>query len=213
MWLGTRLWSLKNDGGRITSGVLLILLVASTVWVALTVTAPLLVPSDTLLDLTGTVGMRENVAQFESLSIVPRTIYIIGDLECHQIADRSYFLNGNQMPFCSRDLGLFLGIALGFGIATFFFLQLNPMWLLVGLVPIGLDGGLQLVTGYESTNPLRLVTGIIGGAALALLLASFVLAFREDAKKTTSSEQERLQENSDTPLDGCVESRSDEADQ
>lgn len=204
---------MRSDGGRITSGVLLILLVASTIWVALTVTAPLLVPSDTLLDLTGTVGMRENIAQFESLSIVPRTIYIIGDLECHQIAERSYFLNGNQMPFCSRDLGLFLGLAFGFGVATFFFLQLNPMWLLVGLVPIGLDGGLQLVADYESTNPLRLVTGITGGAALALLLASFVLAFREDAKRTTSSEQERLQENSDTSLDGGVEGRSDEADQ
>ena len=204
---------MRNDGGRITSGVLLILLVASTVWVALSVTAPLLVPSDTLLDLTGTVGMRENDAQFESLSIVPRTIYIIGDLECHQIADRSYFLNGNQMPFCSRDLGLFLGLAFGFGIATFFILQLNPMWLLVGLVPIGLDGGLQLVTEYESTNSLRLVTGIVGGAALALVLASFVLAFREDAKQSTSSEQDGPQGNMDTSLAGGVEERSDEADQ
>ncbi|HUU07111.1 MAG TPA: DUF2085 domain-containing protein [Thermoplasmata archaeon] len=204
---------MRSDGGRITSGVLLILLVASTIWVALTVTAPLLAPSDTLLDLTGTVGMRENIAQFESLSIVPRTIYIIGDIECHQIAERSYFLNGNQMPFCSRDIGLFLGIALGFGIATFFFLQLNPMWLLVGLVPIGLDGGLQLVTAYESTNALRLVTGMVGGAVLALLIASFVLAFREDAKRTTSSEQEMFQENMDKSLDGGVEDRSDEADQ
>jgi len=201
---------LKNDGGRITSGVLLILFVASTIWVTLSVTAPLLVPADTLLDLTGTVGMRENDAQFESLSIVPRTIYIIGDLECHQIAERSYFLNGNQMPFCSRDLGLFLGIALGFGIATVFFLQLNPMWLLIGLVPIGLDGGLQLVTEYESTNTLRLVTGVVGGAALALLLASFVFAFREDAKRTTSSEQERLQRTMNASPDADVEDRFDE---
>ncbi len=200
---------MRSDGGWITSGVLLILFVASTIWVALTVTAPLLVPSDTLLDLTGTVGMRENSAQFESLSIIPRTIYTIGDLECHQIADRSYFLNGNQMPFCSRDLGLFLGIALGFGIATFFFLQLNPMWLLIGLVPIGLDGGLQLVTEYESTNPLRLVTGVIGGAALALLLASFVFAFREDARRTASSKRDDLQEDMNTSPDADVEGRFD----
>lgn len=213
MWLGTRLWSLRSDGGRITSGVLLVLLVASTAWVALSVTAPLLVPSDTLTDLTGTVGMRENDAQFESLSIVPRIIYIMGDLECHQIAERSYFLNGNQMPFCSRDLGLFLGIAIGFGIATFLVLQLNPVWLLIGLVPIGLDGGLQLVTDYESTNSLRLVTGVVGGTALALLLASFVLAFREDAKRTVSSEQEMLQEDLGTSPDGGVDGRFDEADQ
>lgn len=201
---------MRSDGGLITSGVLLILFVASTIWVALTVTAPLMVPSDTLLDLTGTVGMRENIAQFEPLSIVPRTIYIIGDLECHQIADRSYFLNGNQMPFCSRDLGLFLGLAFGFGIATFFFIQLNPMWLLVGLIPMGLDGGLQLVTEYESTNPLRLITGIVAGTALALLLASFALAFREDAKGTPPSEQGTLQEDMNKPPNPDGENRFDE---
>jgi len=182
---------LRSDGGLITSGVLLIIFVASTVWVALTVTAPLMVPSDTLLDLTGTVGMRENTAQFESMSIVPRTVYIIGDLECHQIAERSYFLNGNQMPFCSRDLGLFIGLMVGFGVATFISIQINPMLLILGLLPIGLDGGIQLVTEYESTNALRLATGIIAGAALALLLAVFILAFKEEsASKASSNERE-----------------------
>jgi uncharacterized membrane protein len=197
---------LRNDGGRITSGVLLILLVASTIWVALTVTAPLLVPSDTLLDLTGTVGMRENIAQFESLSIVPRTIYIIGDLECHQIADRSYFLNGNQMPFCSRDLGLFIGLMVGFGIATFISIQINPLLLILGLLPLGLDGGIQLVTEYESTNALRVATGIIAGAALALLLAVFILAFKEEsATKASSSELEE----SPIPIRGSVDEQTD----
>ena len=195
-----------NDGGRITSGVLLILLVASTVWVALTVTAPLLVPSDTLLDLTGTVGMRENVAQFESLSIVPRTIYIIGDLECHQIAERSYFLNGNQMPFCSRDLGLFIGLMVGFGIATFISIQINPLLLILGLLPLGLDGGIQLVTEYESTNALRVATGALAGAALALLLAVFILAFKEEsATKASSSELEE----SPIPIRGSVDEQTD----
>ena len=197
---------MRNDGGRITSGVLLILLVASTIWVALTVTAPLLVPSDTLLDLTGTVGMRENIAQFESLSIVPRTIYIIGDLECHQIADRSYFLNGNQMPFCSRDLGLFIGLMVGFGIATFISIQINPLLLILGLLPLGLDGGIQLVTEYESTNALRVATGALAGAALALLLAVFILAFKEEsATKASSSELEK----SPIPIRGSVDEQTD----
>lgn len=197
---------MRNDGGRITSGVLLILLVASTIWVALTVTAPLLVPSDTLLDLTGTVGMRENVAQFESLSIVPRTIYIIGDLECHQIAERSYFLNGNQMPFCSRDLGLFIGLMVGFGIATFISIQINPLLLILGLLPLGLDGGIQLVTEYESTNALRVATGALAGAALALLLAVFILAFKEEsATKASSSELEE----SPIPIRGSVDEQTD----
>jgi uncharacterized membrane protein len=174
---------LRSKPGRITSGVLLILFGASALWVVLTVAAPFMVPADTLVDLTGRVGMRENDAQFESLGLLPRTIYIIGDIECHQIADRSYFLNGNQMPFCARDLGLFVGLMVGFGIASFVSLQINPVLLILGLIPMGVDGGVQLVTEYESTNPLRMVTGIIAGAALALLLSVFVLALRDEMPK------------------------------
>ncbi|HIH02187.1 TPA: DUF2085 domain-containing protein [Thermoplasmata archaeon] len=101
-------------------------------------------------------------------------------MECHQLAERSYFLNGNQMPFCARDLGLFVGLMIGFGIATFLSVQINPVLLLFGLAPMGIDGGVQLVTEYESTNPLRLATGIVAGAALALLLAVFIIALKED---------------------------------
>ena len=172
--------SLRRSDGLITSGILLSLAIASAVWVALNVAAPFMAPPDTLLDLSGTIGMRENDDQFESLSVLPRVIYTIGDLECHQIPERSYFLNGNQMPFCARDLGLFAGLMVGFGVATVLIVQINPVLLLFGLVPMGLDGGVQLVTEYESANPLRLATGIVAGASLALLLAVFILALRED---------------------------------
>ena len=158
----------------------MILFAASLLWVALTIAAPFMVPAGTLVDLTGTVGMRENDDQFEGLGLVPRTMYVIGDLECHQIAERSYFLNGNQLPFCARDLGLFLGLAAGFGVAAFVSIQVNPVLLFLGLTPLGFDGGIQLVTEYESFNTLRITTGIIAGFALALLLALFILALREE---------------------------------
>jgi uncharacterized membrane protein len=185
--LATRLWSLKDSAGLVTSGVLLVLFAASALWVTLSITAPLMVPSDTLLDLTGTVGMRENDAQFESLSVVPRTMYIIGDLECHQIAERSFFLNGNQMPFCSRDLGLFIGLMVGFGIATFISIQVNPVLLILGMLPLGLDGGIQMVTEYESTNALRMATGVLAGVSLALLLALFIVALKDDPSERSAS--------------------------
>lgn len=178
--MATRLWSLRGRTFRITSGVLLVLFGASMLWLLLALASPFMVPSNTLLDLSGTVGMRENDAQFDSLSLVPRTIYVIGDIECHQLAERSYFLNGNQMPFCARDLGLFAGLAAGFGIATLMVVKLNPLLFMLGLVPLGLDGGIQFVTDYESTNPLRLATGLVAGASLALLLAMFVLELRSE---------------------------------
>jgi uncharacterized membrane protein len=162
--------------------------IISSVWLALVVSAPLLVPSDTLTDLSGTVGTHDNDALFEDLDPIPKTIYRIGDAECHQLANRSYFINGNQMPFCSRDVGLFIGLALGSGIVTFIFFRINPLLALVGLAPIGIDGGVQMVTDYESNNPLRLVTGIIAGIALSMLLAHFFFALqREDEQPEDNS--------------------------
>jgi hypothetical protein len=47
-----------------------------------------------------------------------------------------------------------------------------------GLVPIGLDGGIQLVTSYESNNVLRLFTGSLAGIVtmLAVGLITFELS-------------------------------------
>lgn len=165
---------------KITSRVVLALLMLSSVWLALVVLSPLLVPSNTLKDLSGVVGGHENERQFKNIDPLPHAIYWLGDAECHQLANRSYFLNGNQMPFCARDVGLFLGLVLGFGFATFVRWKIHPVLVLVGLVPIAIDGGLQFVSSYESTNPLRLATGTLAGLVLALLFAHFLFVIGED---------------------------------
>lgn len=165
---------------KITSRVVLALLMLSSVWLALVVLSPLLVPSNTLKDLSGVVGGHENECQFKNIDPLPHAIYWLGDAECHQLANRSYFLNGNQMPFCARDVGLFLGLVLGFGFATFVRWKIHPVLVLVGLVPIAIDGGLQFVSSYESTNPLRLATGTLAGLVLALLFAHFLFVIGED---------------------------------
>ena len=170
---------------RITLLPLFALFLASLIWLVLVLAAPLMVPEGTLTDLSGSVGYKDNTDQFRDLDILPRAIYAIGDVECHQLANRSYFINGNQMPFCARDLGLFVGLAAGFGIVSFYALRPNPLLLLLGLVPMGMDGGLQLVTDYESTNPLRLATGIIAGVALSLLLALYIFVLADDLKEAS----------------------------
>jgi uncharacterized membrane protein len=171
--------------------VLLVVFVAAAVWFLLVLTSPLMVPTDTLTDLSGTTGLRDNDDQFAGLNPVARAVYVLGDIECHQLAERSYFINGNQMPFCSRDVGIFAGVAAGFGLATFFAVNINPVLLMLGLVPMGVDGGVQLVTAYESTNPLRLGTGLLAGASLALIIAAFVFAFRADRPNTEEGPDDR----------------------
>ena len=167
----------------ITSVVLLVAFVISSLWLALVVASPFMVSRNTLEDLSGSVGVKDNGAVFKDLDTLPKAIYSIGDVECHQISDRSYYLNGNQMPFCARDLGLFIGLAAGFGVALFYRVRMNPLYFLLGLIPMGIDGGLQAFTSYESNNPLRLATGIIAGAALAVLISIFVQAFQMEREK------------------------------
>ena len=168
---------------RITSRAVLALLILSAVWLALVLLSPLLVPSNTLRDLSGVVGGHENEHQFKNLGPLPHAVYWLGDAECHQLASRSLFLNGNQMPFCARDVGLFLGLVIGFFAATFVSWKIPPLLVLLGLVPIAIDGGLQLVTSHESTNPLRLATGLVAGLVLALLFAHFLFVIGEDKAK------------------------------
>ena len=52
------------------------------------------------------------------------------------------------------------------------------------LVPLGLDGVTQLLGLRESTNPLRIATGVIAGMAFGLWILSAVER-REDALFTT----------------------------
>jgi hypothetical protein len=119
----------------ITSPVLFTVFLAAAVWFALVVTAPLMVPHGTFTDLSGTTATHDNEDLFDQVHPLPHAVYWIGDGECHTLANRSYFLNGNQMPFCARDVGLFAGVAIGFGIAAFVRFKINPLLALVGIAP------------------------------------------------------------------------------
>ena len=127
--------------------------------------------------------------------------YGFGDLNCHQKHERSWEINGNQMPVCARDIGIFLGFSIGcliFGLRGFnrwtvrdTFLSVFPddsmrrvyekdirlplmlFIMSLGLVPMGVDGFTQLLLdSYESTNPLRLITGAGAGLVGGLWFSS-----------------------------------------
>ncbi len=101
---------------------------------------------------------------------------------CHQLPGRSFYAFGAQMPVCARDVGIYGGMLLGALAFPFVFgmrsTKLLPLWIFIGtMIPIGIDGGVQLVSGYfplpligvyESTNPLRLATGLLMGIVMSL---------------------------------------------
>ena len=127
-------------------------------------------------------------------------IYGFGDLNCHNKADRSWEINGNQMPVCVRDLGIFLGLAIGGflfsrrGLNRWTlrdsFLSILPdktlestyknnyrTFAVVGIaivmvLPMAIDGFTQMLTSYESNATMRLLTGTPFGMFIGAFLSS-----------------------------------------
>ena len=139
--------------------------------------APLSLPSNSVKDLSGLTGIFDNEEQIKEMVFPWNVLYSIGDRLCHQKSERSFLINGNQMPFCSRCTAIWIGIAIGLGFMIFYKIPLNEKFLIliiIGIVPIGIDGGGQLLGFWESTNVMRVITGtllgIVCGLAIGLII-------------------------------------------
>ena len=89
----------------------LILIIVGVIWIVLIVIAPLtLEPGTVILGEEGKANYVDYPDLWIHLPLFQRIIYGLGDLICHQKTSRSFIINGNQMPVCARDVGLYLGI-------------------------------------------------------------------------------------------------------
>lgn len=125
------------------------------------------------------------------------------------IVKNSAELTGYKLPVCARDIGIYVGLLLG---AILYSLvrdlddktPFHPIFLLLAIVPLGLDGTIQLLseTGalpflYESTNLIRLATGLLaGGVASFFIIPMLVGMFSqcESNPKTNESKSVAIKE-------------------
>jgi len=96
---------------------------------------------------------------------------------CHGMARRSLELFGTPMPLCARCVGIYAGMLAG--ILVFWAIPLFREKVMRGVAfaavtPLAIDGLTQLTGLRESTNPLRLATGVIAGLAFGLWILSAV---------------------------------------
>ncbi len=154
----------KISVGRILVSSLLMLLPL------LLILAPYLEPPGTVyLGNDGAANVIDHRDIIDNMSNpVARAVYFFGDWECHQHASRSFFLHGNQMPVCARCTSIFLFMGLTAVALVFFRVRISMIWIMLLIIPMVLDGGIQLVTPYESTNLMRFITGALAGAASVL---------------------------------------------
>jgi uncharacterized membrane protein len=147
------------------------------VWILLQFLAPFALPYASVNDLSGLTAISDNEKLIENMPLPWNIVYSCGDRLCHQKAERSFFLNENQMPFCSRCTAIWLGLAIGLGFMVFYKLKLNEKFIyliIIGLVPIGIDGVGQLFGFWESTNVIRLVTGSLAGIVCGIAIGIII---------------------------------------
>ncbi|MFP3871562.1 MAG: DUF2085 domain-containing protein [Candidatus Aenigmatarchaeota archaeon] len=185
--------------GNINKTILVLFIVVLFYTISLFI-APLTLEPGTVEGLDGAANQVDYEEKWEELPLYHRLVYHFSDFNCHQRHYRSYYLNGNQMPVCARDVGIFIGFSAGFLLMTFVrggkefkdqilgLINIDPkisemkkraILLALGAVfvlPIALDGGIQLVTDYESFNELRTVTGLIFGFGFSIFVSALLLS-------------------------------------
>ncbi len=162
--------------------------------------APLTLEPHTVEGLDGNANMIDYSDKWDKLSVYHKAVYTFSDFNCHQKHNRSYTINENQMPVCARDVGIFIGLSFGFLFMSFAELDYDYKNVLLRILhidtsiserkkiailivlgalfvlPIALDGGIQLVTSYESNNPLRTTTGLLFGVGFSIFISSLLLS-------------------------------------
>lgn len=200
------------------SKIVFVIFIISLVWTVAIFLAPATLASGEIADLDGKANSIDYGDAWADLPPLHAAVYYIGDAECHQISDRSFYIAGNQMPVCVRDTAIFLFGTLGLLTAmvarqgpsvTRMLLGMLPkkgralvegkipeililvIVAVIFLVPLALDGGLQLFTEYESTNPLRFLTGALAGWFGGFVLAALIISTKvvtSGVRKTTTAD-------------------------
>ncbi|MFO7792786.1 MAG: DUF2085 domain-containing protein [Candidatus Saliniplasma sp.] len=178
----------------------LVLFILAFFYTASLFIAPLTLEPGSVEGLDGEANRLTYPEKWQELPAYQRAIYTFSDFNCHQKYYRSFSINGNQMPVCARDVGIFSGLSLGFLVMTMIVpeteykdillkfipvksniveFKKNLLLILLGalfVLPMALDGGIQLVTSYESNNIMRLITGSIFGVGFSIFISALLLS-------------------------------------
>ena len=135
--------------------------------------SPAILRSNQIPDLSGSTIFEDNTEITKDLPFPINILYSYGDRICHQKQERSFFINGNQMPFCSRCTAIWFGIPIGLFLLVFYTIELNEKILgmiIISILPLAIDGIGQLIGLWESTNILRVITGLPVGIASGIAI-------------------------------------------
>lgn len=184
---------------------LFVLFILNLIWTASLFIAPFTIPPGTVAYQVGAANWLDHEGLWETLPFYTRLVYTFGDIQCHQLWFRSLWLNGNQLPIDARMTSMYIfanfGLVAAFltkpadttsqvmlnalpeslrrRLARFRVERVGALIVIVGLLPIAVDGFTQLFTTYESSNVTRILTGLPGGFVGGLLVGAMLVSLRQ----------------------------------
>lgn len=114
---------------------------------------------------------------YQSIGGYPKgeKIYLLLSSICHQYPTRSLWIFNRPFALCSRCLGGYFGLGI-----SYFIIYSKQKYLfrllkgIIFIIPGIADGIFQLMTTYESSNIIRLITGFIGGIGIFYMSYPFI---------------------------------------
>lgn len=93
----------------------------------------------------------------------------INFVTCHRNPNRSFFWKRKQFPFCARCSGIYIGY-LAFPFFIFGLFDLSLFFSFMIIIPTIIDGLTQAYFNRESTNLIRVSTGVIAGLGIISII-------------------------------------------
>lgn len=92
---------------------------------------------------------------------------------CHQMPERSFFINNYQLPVCARCTGMMVGYIMALFLALFG-KKIKFYICLLMMIPMIIDGCVQYKTAYLSNNFKRVVTGFLYGIGFIQIIIKLI---------------------------------------
>jgi uncharacterized membrane protein len=125
-------------------------------------------------------------------STLARGIYGAFAMLCHQLPERSYFIDGHQLAVCSRCTGIYAGFTLMLLLYPLISSLKNTVmpsrsWLILATLPVVIDVGVNFFGFWQNTHTSRLLTGaLLGGVAVFYVMPGIIsLAGRSNVPRST----------------------------
>jgi uncharacterized membrane protein len=117
------------------------------------------------------------------MSLLVAFIFAVGSVICHQRPERSFFLDGHQLPVCARCTGLYLSAAAGLiawvtvkTASRWRHLSFDPRLALrliaIGGIPTAVSVATAMAGVWDGSNLTRALLGMPLGASAGAIVAA-----------------------------------------